>query len=81
MTCKQLGGACDKEFHAETFDKMAELSKKHGLAMFKALDTEHLNAMAAMKELMSDPSAMEDWYCSKLEEFNSLPDIAVLSED
>ncbi len=28
MTCRQLGGACDKKFHAETFDEMAELSKK-----------------------------------------------------
>lgn len=31
MTCKQLGGACDKEFHTETFEEMAELSKKHGM--------------------------------------------------
>ncbi len=28
MTCKQLGGACDKEFQANTFEEMAELSKK-----------------------------------------------------
>jgi hypothetical protein len=32
MTCKQLGGACDKEFHAGTFDlkamnEMMELMK------------------------------------------------------
>lgn len=32
MTCKQLGGACDKEFHAQTFEEMAELSKQHGMA-------------------------------------------------
>lgn len=81
MTCKQLGGACDHEFHANTFEEIAELSKKHGLAMFKAMDTDHLNAMSDMKELMSDPSAMEDWYSSKQEEFNNLPDIAVPSED
>jgi len=23
MICKQLGGPCDKEFHADTFDEMA----------------------------------------------------------
>lgn len=28
MICKQLGGACDLEFHANTFEEMAELSKK-----------------------------------------------------
>lgn len=26
MTCKQLGGACDKEFHSKTFEEMAEMS-------------------------------------------------------
>lgn len=29
MTCKQLGGACNKEFHANTFDEIAEASKSH----------------------------------------------------
>ena len=27
MTCGQLRGACNKEFHASTFEEMAELSK------------------------------------------------------
>lgn len=35
MTCKQLGGACDLEFKAETFEEMAELSKKHGMDMLE----------------------------------------------
>jgi len=29
MTCKQLGGSCDLEFHADTFESMADQSKKH----------------------------------------------------
>lgn len=33
MTCKQLGGACDKEFSANTFEEIAELSKQHGMEM------------------------------------------------
>jgi len=28
MTCKQLGGGCDTKFHANSFEEMAELSKK-----------------------------------------------------
>ncbi len=35
MTCEQLGGACDKEFHAKTFEDMAEMSKKHVHEMHK----------------------------------------------
>ena len=42
MTCKQLAGACDLEFHAETFEQMAELSQQHGLDMFKKGDAPHL---------------------------------------
>ena len=34
MTCKQLGGPCNKEFHAETFDEMVEMSQIN----IKALD-------------------------------------------
>lgn len=30
MTCNQLAGACDMEFHAGTFDEMAQLSQKNG---------------------------------------------------
>lgn len=31
MTCRQLGGACDKEFHANTFEEMAGKVKSMGL--------------------------------------------------
>ena len=37
LTCKQLDGACDKEFNANTFEKIAEMSKKHGMEMFQGL--------------------------------------------
>ncbi len=45
LTCKQLGGACDLEFHANTFEEMAEMSKKHGMEMFQKNDEPHLKAM------------------------------------
>ena len=73
MTCKQLGGACDKEFHAETFKEMSELSKRHGIAMFQKKDADHLKAMEEMKLLMVDPKAMEKWLIDKMKEFESLP--------
>jgi hypothetical protein len=45
MRCKQLGGACDHNFHADTFDEMAEQSKKYAMEMFSAGDEAHLMAM------------------------------------
>ena len=29
MTCKQSGGACEKEFTANSFDEIAEMSKTY----------------------------------------------------
>ena len=62
MTCKDLAGACDVEFHAETFDEMAEMSKKHGMEMIEQGDQAHIEAMEKMKESMSDPEAMKQWF-------------------
>ena len=72
MTCKQLAGACDKEFHAKTFEEMAELSKKHGTEMYKKNDKKHLKAMKEMMELMKDPKAMKEWFENKKKEFDAL---------
>jgi len=45
MSCEQPGGACDKEFHANTFEKTVELSKTHGMERFQKQDKEHLDTM------------------------------------
>ncbi len=74
MTCKQLGGACDMVFTADTFEEMAELSKKHGMEMFEKQDPAHLAAMEKMKVLMKDPEAIETWYEVKREEFEEAPE-------
>lgn len=72
MTCRQLGGACDLEFQANTFEEIAELSKKHGMEMFQSSDKEHLNAMKEMQELMKTPGAMQEWFENKRKEFEAL---------
>ena len=74
MTCRQLGGACDKEFHANSFEEMADLSKKHGMEMFQKGDHAHLSAMNEMRELMKTPDAMKDWLENKRKEFDALPE-------
>jgi len=74
MTCKQLGGACDIKFHADTFEEMAELSKKHGMEMFKTGDEAHLKAMKEMQGLMKTPEAMQEWFEGKRRDFEALPE-------
>lgn len=74
MTCKQLGGACDEAFKADTFEEIAEMSKTHGMEMFRKEDEEHLEAMNAMKQLMSEDGAMEKWMEEKRREFDAQPE-------
>jgi len=74
MTCKQLGGACDLEFSANTFDEIAEKSKHHGLNMFHMGDVAHIKAMEKMQELMKSPDAMKEWFESRKKEFDALPE-------
>lgn len=72
MTCKQLGGACDKQFSASTFEEMAELSKQHGMEMYQQQDAAHLDAMQAIQQLMINPDDMNKWFESKRREFEEL---------
>ena len=64
MTCKDLTGACDLEFHAETFGEIAEMSKKHEMEMFEQGDQAHQDAMGIMKK----------WFESVQETFDALPE-------
>ena len=72
MTCKQLGGACDKTFSADTFDEIVTMSKRHGMEMFEKNDKSHLDAMKEISVLMQDQSKMHEWFNQKKEEFNAL---------
>mgnify|MGYP003670566858 CR=1 FL=1 len=74
MTCKQLGGACDKEFRADSFEEIAEMSKAHGMEMFQKGDEAHLHAISEMQDLMTLPGAMTEWFEHKRKEYNALPD-------
>ena len=74
MTCRQLGGACDETFRADTFEEIAGLSQAHGRAMYEANDAAHLAAMKAMGELMHDPQAMKAWMDERRSEFDALPE-------
>ena len=58
MTCKEMGGACDAIFQAETFEDMAILSKEHGMEMFQAQDEAHLKVMGEVMTLMQAPQEL-----------------------
>jgi len=71
MTCKELGGACDQEFSAETFDEIAELNKKHAQEMYAKGDEAHTQAMKEMQDIMRSPEALEKWMNEKRKAFDN----------
>jgi len=75
MTCKDLGGACNLEFTAATFEEMGQLSMAHGKEMATKKDQPHLDAMAAMGPTMSDPKLMMAWLAEKKAAFDNAPDL------
>ena len=72
MTCKQLGGACDKEFQANSFEDMMELVKAHGMEMFQTGDAAHFEAMAKVQAMMQSPDDVQEWLDEKRQEFEAL---------
>lgn len=74
MTCRELGGACDEKFSANTFDEIGQLSKEHMKEMFDKRDLPHLEAMKQMNEMMKDNQAIFQWIHEKKEMFDKLPE-------
>ena len=74
MTCKELGGACDVAFQAESFEEMASMSRQHGMEMFQQGDVEHLKAMEEMRALMQSSEAMEKWMTERRAAFEAKPE-------
>ena len=72
MTCKQLGGACEEAFTADTFEEIVEISKRHGMKMFQEQDVTHFEAMKKVQELMQNPEDMQKWFEEKRKDFEAL---------
>ena len=70
MSCKQLGGACEEIFEADTFEEISELSKAHGIHMMNSNDQPHLDAMNNMMAMTMEE--MHKWLDLKKKEFEEL---------
>ncbi len=74
MTCKQLGGACNQTFSANTFDEIAMMVSKHARQMVAEGEAAHIEAMNDMRNKMTSPEATNAWMDEKRKLFHSLPD-------
>jgi predicted small metal-binding protein len=73
MTCKQLGGACDQTFSANSFDEIAMMVSKHAREMVQNGDLAHVEAMNEMRNNMTSPEATKAWMDDKRKAFDALP--------
>jgi predicted small metal-binding protein len=74
MTCRELGGACDQTFSANSFDEIALMVSKHARELVQQGDAAHINAMNAMRSSMTSPEAMNARMEEKRKAFNATPD-------
>lgn len=73
MTCKQLGGACNQTFSANSFDEIAMAVSKHAREMVQNGDQSHIDAMNEMRNKMTSPEASKTWMDDKRNAFDALP--------
>ncbi len=72
MTCRQLGGACDQTFSANSFDEIAMMVSKHAREMVQNGDQAHVAAMNEMRNNMASPEATKAWMDDKRKAFDEL---------
>ncbi len=73
MTCKQLGGPCERELHGESADDIIKQQDQHLKDMVAGGDTAHEPALRDMKGRWKRPLSGMKWYKATKREFAALP--------
>ena len=73
MTCRQMGGPCDAEFHGDTADGVIKAQDKHLKEMVASGDEPHQAAHQDMQGRWKNPVAGMGWYRRTKKAFAALP--------
>jgi hypothetical protein len=76
MTCKQLGGVCDLEFHADDSNDIIKAQDRHLREVVAGGDTAHEPALKDMKGRWKRPISGMKWYRQVQRDFDALPESA-----
>ncbi|MCX6080039.1 MAG: hypothetical protein NTW32_10940 [Chloroflexi bacterium] len=74
MTCKQMGGPCDLQFHGNTADDVIKAEDKHLKEMVANGDEAHKTALKMMQDRWKNPLAGMGWYMKTNKTFAALPE-------
>ncbi len=74
MTCKQLGGPCELQFHGASADEIIKAQDKHLKEVVASGDVSHEEALKEMKGRWKNPLAGMGWYKKTKRDFAALPE-------
>jgi Protein of unknown function (DUF1059) len=74
MTCRQMGGPCDAQFHGDKADEVIKAQDAHLKEMVAAGDEAHRSAHEAMQGRWKRPIAGLGWYRTTKKAFAALPE-------
>ena len=74
MTCTQLGGACELTLSGTTADEVIHAQDRHLREVVAAGDTQHEDALQAMRGRWRRPVAGLGWYRQVKRDFAALPE-------
>ena len=74
MTCKDLGGPCDLQFHGKTADEIIKAQDKHLKEVVAAGNEAHEGALKDMQGRWKRPVSGMGWYLKTKKSFAALPE-------
>ena len=74
MTCRQMGGPCDAEFHGKTADEVIKAEDKHRKETVAKVDETHKSALKGMKDWCKNPFSAMGCYMKTDKPFAALPE-------
>lgn len=74
MTCKQLGGPCDRQHHGSDANEVIKAQDKHLNDVVAEGDLAHKDALDDMKGRWKHPIAGMGWYRQAKRDFAALPE-------
>lgn len=73
MTCRQLGGPCEREHHGESADDVIKAQDRHLREAVGAGDSSHEQAREEMRGRWKHPVRSMGWYREMKQTFAALP--------
>jgi predicted small metal-binding protein len=74
MTCRQLGGPCDHALRGDDADEVINAQDQHLRKVVADGDTDHVEALEAMKGRWKKPISGLKWYRQAKRDFAALPE-------